>query len=63
VSRAGLGVVEEPVEDGCSVGLVVVTGVVSLAEQDGDELGSGLEVALRDEAWRRGGVRGSDRDP
>jgi len=28
----------------CFVGLVVVAGVVALAQQDGDELGSGGEV-------------------
>ena len=36
--------VEEAVEEGRSVGLVVVAGVVALAEEDGHELGSGLEV-------------------
>ena len=37
--------VDEGVEEVGSVGLVVVAGVVSLAEEDGDELGSGGEVA------------------
>ena len=45
MSRACAGdAVEEAVEDGGPVGLVVVSGVVALAEQDGDEGGSGLEV-------------------
>ena len=35
---------EEPVEDGDEVVLVAFGGVVALAEQDGDELGSGGEV-------------------
>jgi hypothetical protein len=35
---------EEAVEEGFAVGLVVVVGVVALAEDDGHELGSGLEV-------------------
>ena len=35
---------EEVVEEGGAVGLVVVAGVVALAEEDGHELGSGLEV-------------------
>ena len=32
------------VEEGGSVGLVVVVGVVALAEEDGHELGAGVEV-------------------
>ena len=36
---------DDLVEEGGAVGLVVVACVVSLAEQDGDELGPGLEVA------------------
>lgn len=39
------GAGDEGVEEGGAVGLVVVAGVVSLAEQDGHELGSGGEVA------------------
>ena len=35
---------EEAVEEGLAVGLVVVAGVVALAEDDGYELGAGLEV-------------------
>jgi hypothetical protein len=35
---------EEVVEERSSVGLVVVAGVVTLAEEDGNELGSGVEV-------------------
>jgi hypothetical protein len=35
---------DEVVEEGGAVGLVVVAGVVALAEEDGDELGSGSEV-------------------
>ena len=35
---------EEAVEECLAVGLVVVAGVVALAEDDGYELGSGLEV-------------------
>jgi hypothetical protein len=38
---------EEAVEEGGSVGLVVVAGVVSLAQEDEDELGSGLEGPAR----------------
>ena len=38
---------EELFEEGDTVGLVVVAGMVSLAEDDGNELGSGLEVRAR----------------
>jgi hypothetical protein len=42
---SGFGdVVEDVVEELGSFGLVVVLGVVALAEEDGDVLGSGLEV-------------------
>ena len=37
--------VEEGGEDGCSVWLVVLGGVVSLLDEDGDELGCGVEEA------------------
>ena len=36
--------VDELVEKGCPVGLVSVAGVVALAEEDGHEIGAGLEV-------------------
>jgi hypothetical protein len=36
--------VEESVEEGGAVGLVVLAGVVALAEQDGSELDAGVEV-------------------
>jgi hypothetical protein len=36
--------VEEFVEEGCSVGLVVVSGVVALTDEDGDELGAGAKI-------------------
>ena len=35
---------EEAIEDGLAVGLVVVAGVVSLAQEHGDVFGSGVEV-------------------
>jgi hypothetical protein len=38
---------DEPVEEDGAIGLVVVAGVVALAQQDGDELGSGGEVGAR----------------
>ena len=44
MSSACFGSFDDLVEEGCSFGLVVVAGVVSLAEQDGHELGSGGEV-------------------
>lgn len=36
---------DKPVEEGCSVGLSAVAGVVSLADEDGLELDAGSEVA------------------
>jgi hypothetical protein len=52
------------VVEGGAVGLLVVSGVVALAKQDGDELGSGVEVgagfadgfhpAVEFDAFRRG---------
>ena len=38
------GLFEELVVEGCSVGLVVVSGVVSLSDEDGVELEAGAEV-------------------
>ena len=46
MSRPGLlEAVEELVEEGCSVGLALFAGVVSLAGEGGFELDAGLEVA------------------
>jgi hypothetical protein len=39
-----VGFGDEVVEEGLAFGLVVVSGVVALAEEDGDVLGAGLEV-------------------
>jgi integrase len=39
-----LDVVEEPVEEGDAVGLVMVAGVVALAEDDGNELDAGRRI-------------------
>jgi hypothetical protein len=47
MSRGRFGSGDEVLEEGGPIGLVVVAGVVALAEQDGDELGSGVEVAAR----------------
>ena len=43
-STLSVDAVEEGVEEGGSFGLVVVSGVVALAEEDGHELGAGFEV-------------------
>jgi hypothetical protein len=45
LSRGLFEVAEEAVEEGGSVGLVVVSGVVALAAQGGLELDGGAEVA------------------
>ena len=44
MSRGCFDALDDLVEEGCAVGLVVVAGVVSLSKEDGDEFGSGAEV-------------------
>jgi hypothetical protein len=53
------GSLDEVVEEGGSAWLAVISGVVSLPEEHGDELGAGFEVA----AGLAGGVHAASATP